>query len=180
MTQGKGFSLVELLVTISLFAVLASVASPSLQSLLQSSKATSSANQLLTHIQLARIRAVMDNATVVICPTLDGITCTASVEAWSNGWLVFKDLDYNQPPHLDADDTVITTHSNNSTDVGLHTTLSHIRFSPTGSAKNGTIVICPDGTARHARAVILSIVGRARVSSTNATGGQLSCDPALS
>lgn len=178
MTQGKGFSLIELLVTISLFAVLTSVALPSLQALFQRNKATNSANLLLTHIQLARIRAVMDNVTVVICPTVDSISCAASTDAWSKGWLVYKDLDYQQPPHVDADDILITTHNNNGSDASLHTTLSHIRFSPSGTARNGTIVICPDGAAQHARAIIISIVGRARVSTATATGGQLTCEPA--
>jgi type IV fimbrial biogenesis protein FimT len=175
MTQGRGFTLVELLVTVSIIVVLTSVAFPPFQSLLQRNKATSSANLLLSHIQLARMRAVMDGATVVVCPTTDGITCSADSEAWSHGWLTFKDLDYQQPPQPQLGDTVLSVHRNNGVEASLHTSLNHLRFSPSGNARNGTITICPDGSGRHARAVILSIVGRARVSSTDSSGQPLNC-----
>lgn len=176
MTQGRGFTLVELLVTISIVTVLASVALPSLRGLFLRNTTASSVNLLLTHIQLARIRAVTDHATVVICPSADGISCTPSSEAWSQGWLIFTDIDYQQPPQPQAGDTLLSAHRNDGVTTRLYTSLDHIRFSPSGSARNGTITVCPDKSTRYAKAIILSIVGRARVSATNASGQPLSCD----
>ena len=165
MTQGRGFSLVELIVAVVLLAILTSIAVPSFQNLLQRNRIASSANLLLTHIQLARIRAIMDAATVVICPSIDGSICAPDNEAWSQGWLVFKDLDFRQPPRLDPEDSLLLAHQNGSAWATVNTSLTHIRYSPAGdSARNGTLTLCSRSDSHYARAIIISIVGRARVS----------------
>jgi type IV fimbrial biogenesis protein FimT len=170
MTQGRGYSLVELIVSIAVLAVLASYAAPAFQNLLERNRISDGANLLLTHIQLARIRAVMDAVTVVICPSPDGTTCQPDSRGWSQGWLVFQDQDYGLPPRLDPEDTVLLVHQNVAARLAVHSSLTHIRYSPSGSASNGTLTLCGRSGSRHARAIVISIVGRARVASTSANG----------
>jgi type IV fimbrial biogenesis protein FimT len=165
MTQGRGFSLIELIVAVALLAILTSLAIPSLHRLQEHNRITSSTNLLLTHIQLARIRAIMDAATVVICPSMDGAICTPDNEAWSHGWLVFKDYDFSLPAQLDPEDTLLLAHQNGNTWAAVNTAMTHIRYSPAGdSARNGTLTLCSRSDSLYARAIIISIVGRARVS----------------
>ncbi|MGH8459519.1 MAG: GspH/FimT family pseudopilin [Nevskiales bacterium] len=175
MTQGRGFSLVELIAAVALLAILASIAVPSFQNLLQRNRIAGSANLLLTHIQLARIRAIMDAATVVICPSPDGATCVADSRGWSQGWLVFSDADYRLPPRLDPEDTLLLAHQNSSARASVNTSLTHLRYSPSGSASMGSFVLCGGGDSKTARAIIVNIAGRARISRTAANGASLSC-----
>lgn len=175
MTQGRGFSLVELIVAVALLAILASIAVPSFQNLLQRNRIASSANLLLTHIQLARIRAILDAATVVICPSLDGTVCAADNTSWSQGWLVFRDTDYQLPPRLDPGDALLLAHQNSNAGISVSTSLPHIRYSPSGFASNDTLVLCSGADPQTARAIIISITGRARISRTAADGTALSC-----
>lgn len=175
MTQDRGFSLVELIVAVALLAVLASIAIPSFQGLLQRNRVSGSANLLLTHIQLARIRAVMDGSTLVICPSADGAACAADSRGWSRGWLVFRDQDYRLPPRLDPGDSLLLSHQNAAAAPAINTTLTHIRYSPSGSTSNGSLILCSGGNAQAARAIIISITGRARVSTRAADGSALGC-----
>lgn len=178
MTQDRGFSLVELLVAVTLLAVLTGLAVPAFHDLLQRNRVTAHVNLLFTHIQLARIRAVMDAVTVVICPTQDGITCVADNTVWSQGWMVFKDRNYGHPPILDPDDQLLIVHQGDALATSVRSSLNHIRYSPSGYASNGTFTVCGPAGVRAARAIIINIVGRARVSSIAPDGSALICsDP---
>lgn len=175
MTQGRGFSLVELILSVALLAFLLGMAGPPFQAMLARNRLVTSTNQFLSHVQMARSRAIMENSTVVICPTLDSATCATGNQDWSRGWLIFKDGDYTRPPHLDPEDTLLLVHQNNNYAGFIRTSLTHIRYSPAGNASNGTIILCGDRDSRYARAIIINIVGRARVSRTDANGAALDC-----
>jgi type IV fimbrial biogenesis protein FimT len=167
-----------LIVTVALLALLSSLAIPAFQDLQDRNRITGSVNLLLSHIQLARSRAVMDGRTVVICPTVDGASCEPDSDAWSRGWMVFQDADYRLPPQLDADDTLLLVYRHEAVWAALKTSPTHIRYSPTGFASNLTLTLCGREGSRHARAVIISITGRARVAQTAADGSSLDCNRA--
>ncbi|HXG28158.1 MAG TPA: GspH/FimT family pseudopilin [Nevskiales bacterium] len=164
MTQERGFSLVESLVAVALLAVLAGLALPALQELHERNRVVASANLLLTHIQLARLRAVLDASDVVICPSADGALCAHDAKAWSQGWLVFRDQDYSQPPQFNPDsDNLLLAHRNGPGGAQVRGTPAYIRYYPSGYATNRTLTLCTTAAPQHARAIIISVVGRARV-----------------
>ncbi len=69
MTRPHGFTLVELMVTIAVLAILASIAVPGFQSIIQNNRATTMANELTTAVNLARSEAVKRGVEVSVCPT---------------------------------------------------------------------------------------------------------------
>ena len=91
MNTAHGFSLVELLVTVTLVAVLLAVGLPSYQSVTTSNRMAGEMNALMGDLQVARSEAVKQGSTVTICPTISTAApyaCSNS-GSWSGGWVIF-------------------------------------------------------------------------------------------
>lgn len=95
-TRGKGFTLVELMVTISILAILLAIGVPNLREFILKQQVSADANTLASAIRLARSEAMKRSGVVTICPSLDPAaetpTCVANnTTDWSTGWLIFVD-----------------------------------------------------------------------------------------
>jgi type IV fimbrial biogenesis protein FimT len=82
----QGFTLVELLVAMTIFAVLTAIAIPSYNSLTLSTTASQYASSMAESALLARAEAIRRNAAVTVCVSTDGATCGSG--GWEQGWLV--------------------------------------------------------------------------------------------
>jgi type IV fimbrial biogenesis protein FimT len=81
-----GFTLVELMVTIAVAAILLALAVPSFYEMSLNSKLKSAANDLAASALLARSEAIKRNATVQLCVSTNGTACTTG--SWEAGWIV--------------------------------------------------------------------------------------------
>lgn len=91
MPTQRGFTLIELMVTVSLLAILLSVAIPSFRDMLQNNRTQTIADNLMTALQYARSEAIKRGAKVEICRsanTSDATPICANSTAWGDGWLV--------------------------------------------------------------------------------------------
>ena len=84
----RGFTLIELMVTIAVAATLMAIAFPSFKSSMQSNEVSTATNELLASFALARSEAIRSNAGAGICASADGASCGAD---WNSGWLVWTD-----------------------------------------------------------------------------------------
>lgn len=92
-----GFTLLELMITLVVSAVLAAIAVPSFDSLLKSNARTASLGSINGDIRFSRSEAVAKAKTVVMCSSADGFTCSDS-EVWDTGWIIFNDVNSNGSP----------------------------------------------------------------------------------
>ncbi|MBK5969787.1 MULTISPECIES: GspH/FimT family pseudopilin [Thiorhodovibrio] len=89
----RGTTLLELLVTISIAAILMSVAVPSFQSMMRTNRIASVTNEMVRALMLARSEAVSRGLNVSLCntanPNADSPSCAGGT--WATGWIVFID-----------------------------------------------------------------------------------------
>ena len=84
-----GFSLLELLVTLGVAAIVLSVGVPGFVGVVQNNRAATQANEVVTALSLARSEAVRRSARIGVCQSADGLTCGGA--GWEDGWIVFED-----------------------------------------------------------------------------------------
>jgi type IV fimbrial biogenesis protein FimT len=94
MQHARGFTLVELMVTIGVAAILIGLAVPGFVTTIRDSQMTSASNDLLVSIQLARSEAIKRHLPVSVCrsanATDDAPSCGGG-DGWQDGWIVFAD-----------------------------------------------------------------------------------------
>ena len=85
-TVSRGFTLVELMITVAVFAIVAAIAAPAMQAMVAASRLNGATSELVTALQLAEAEAIRRNARVMVCASADGATCSGSGD-WSR-WIV--------------------------------------------------------------------------------------------
>ncbi len=175
-----GFTLIELLITISIVAILFGLAIPSFTEMRQNSIRRTALNDYWHAIFLARNEAIKRNSVVVLCKSIDGQTCQNTDEEWSAGWIVFDNLDHDEPAQRDSNEPVL--HNYNPTrGISIRSNRDNFSFRPFAQgAVNGTIVFCDSRGSSAARAIIISHTGRPRQSTVDASNHALTCPISVS
>ncbi|MDP2904117.1 MAG: GspH/FimT family pseudopilin [Methylovulum sp.] len=170
----SGFTLIELMVSISVAAVVLGIAIPNFAEIIASSRLTTSANELVAALNLARSEAVKRGVSVTV-RRVDNSSFTRKDPAadWEDGWDVFTDV--NGDGNFDAGDgdTLIRTYAGlpaNYTLRGNNNFVSFIRYDRDGiSNQPGSFAICnnSDGNnipeANTSRLIIVNFLGRVRM-----------------
>ena len=115
----SGFTILELMVTIVVAAVLLAIAVPSYTTMVKNNCLTTKANAIVTAMQLARSTAVTvrDEVSVAASCTQDGnaASCTDSNDEFGDGVLVFRDINGNGFPNTSVSEDA---NSNGTLDPG--------------------------------------------------------------
>ncbi len=89
MKRQKAFTLVELVIVISLTAILLGIGIPSFRTLIQNNRLTSHANEFVATLNLARSEAIKRGTDVQIT----AMDSSDAGDEWGKGWTVWVDLD---------------------------------------------------------------------------------------
>ncbi len=121
MRREAGFTLTELLVTMSIVVILLVIGVPSYKYVTTTNRLSAEVNGLLGDLQFARSEAVREGQQVTVCPVA-GTQCAAAGSAWGNGWVVWSDLNADgliqsgeilrQQAAFTSGDTMVTDNAN--------------------------------------------------------------------
>ena len=158
-----GFSLVEMLVTLLVVAVLLGAAVPGLFNLVEQNRLQTTATRFMNTLMSARSEALKRNQQVVICRSIDGTGC-AGTGNWEDGWMTFADLDADGSK--DAAEPIITVHERlakaDTLRVAAPALQDQIAYSADGTTSApGVFVVCNrEQDTSLAREIELSVTGR--------------------
>lgn len=173
--RSRGTTLLELMITLSVAAILLGLAVPSFGGMWLDSRRAVAVNALVRGIYLARTTAVFRNQVVSICRSSDGSTCSHQTADWQQGWLVFVNLDRDDPPIRDANEPVLAVQGGWDTGSITSNRRSYSFRPHQHRVVNGTVVFCDRRGPAHARAIIINSAGRPRIATRDSDNRPLRC-----
>jgi len=175
----QGFTLVELIITVAIAAIVLGLGVPGFQQLIRANRTVTEVNRLVTALSLARSEAVKRNATVAMCRASGSNCSPAPGDTWETGWVVFTD-NVIQNGTIDAGEQTLQVYERMPQGYTLRplgpTFKDWIAFQPTGQMLGSgpdpdatdSFRVCDDTQAAAERRLIqVNLVGRAYASPSN-------------
>jgi type IV fimbrial biogenesis protein FimT len=165
----SGFTLVELLVTLVVLALLLTLGVPAFAGLLRQWRLDAAADAFAGDMRLARSTATRVSRNVEVCVQNGSGACDTQAN-WARGWLVFIDL--NADHQLNAGETVVAQRGPQSGIASMThngAAANRLSFRANGtlnSSKGVTMSLLATGTAAEGRTVTLNAMGRSYVTKT--------------
>jgi len=168
----SGFTLIELVVTLAVAAVLALMVAPSFRGTIQNSRIVGLTNDLLSDISVARTEAIKRATNVGICMSTTGTKCDGAT--WQDGRIIFADT--NNDGAYTAGEVVIRVRERLSNNTLTSATAPNpIIFGPRGIpmtapgftdmwANPASFSLCDDRGASKGRSIGISVTGQASIS----------------
>lgn len=149
--KSSGFTIIELMIAVAIAGVMAAIAIPGFSTFIKNNCMTTTANSLVTSLQLAKSEAVKRRQTVTVAPTKSSGDADYASNEWGEGWTVADSTETIRVVELtcgvgkttvDGDDTSVIYDS-----TGFTNTTS-------------TFTICDDRTLETGREVSVNSLGR--------------------
>ncbi|HFL3433549.1 TPA: GspH/FimT family pseudopilin [Legionella pneumophila] len=157
-----GFTLVELLVTLSVFAIILTLIVPSLRTMILNNRLTSNIDSLVSSLNYARGVALDRAVNVAVCP-LGSPGSTACGANWNSGWIVVTQPAAGTP-------TLLKTHQTSVNDPVITSNVSSVVFDPHGlSTTQSNFTVCDNRGNAFARSAMVLATGFVQ---SGATPGQ--------
>lgn len=191
--KARGFTVMELLVTVAVAAILMGIAAPGFQSQIQESRQKSRLYELNGALNYARSEAIKRSSRVSVCARSTNTRCGTN---WNDGWIVYIDSGANAGV-IDAAESVLKVVSSMPTGFNITNRAivqgasdaiqrPYVRFGPRGLSNwrgSGTFTFCDDRGTSSARAMNVSMSGDVRQARADGSGvvhdtfgNAISCD----
>jgi type IV fimbrial biogenesis protein FimT len=171
----RGVTFIELITWLAITGIVVGFGAPAMRETVLNARRHTRLNDMVMSIQFARSEAIKSGQIAVICPSSDGFECQSEL-GWAVGWIVFLNLDRDEPPKVDSDEPVLFHNALVTTHGRIESNRKAYRFRPLSwRSTNGTLTFCDSRDAAAARAVIVSYSGRPRISAVRPDGRPLEC-----
>ena len=150
--RNSGFSLIELMVTIAILAVLAMVAIPEMTALLKNTKLKTAPRHLVSTLQEMKLRAVKENAITVLI-----------IDEANDEYTAF--LDNNSDKILDTNEEIIAQIDlqNDQLAIISSTSSKKLGFNGRGLLDSGACTITITNSTGRQKEVVINLMGNIRV-----------------
>lgn len=159
----QGFTLIELIVTLTIAGILVAIAAPAMRTFMLSQRLTTQANEFIADVNFARSEAIKRTGNIGVCASSSGTNCSG---AWQNGWVVFADADNSRT--WTSGDSVLRVHESIASGVAMNGSATVVVFNAAGLLDNGTgagdYTLCSSQIGQ-SRTVGIATTGRPTLSS---------------
>lgn len=177
MKRYTGFTLIELIITVAIAAIVLTIGIPSFNATIRQNRLITTTNDFAAALSLARSEAIKRGTRVTLCKSTDGTTCVTT-GGYDQGWIVFVDNlaagSGGAAGVHDNNEDIIRVYgklSGGMTLVGNTPVINYVSYTSdgvnrldTGAMQIGTITLCSNGQAN---AIKITATGRPRVDSTS-------------
>ena len=159
----RGFTIIEMMITLVVLAILISLAAPSMSNLVKDQRVKTAVGDVFAALVFARSEAIKRNVYVGVCAmTDDGWGCQNSTD-WARGWIVYLDADGNGYPGAVAD---ILKRQDALADIAISGTGGNVSYQGDGRLRATVtpfVASISGNNAITARCVRLDLAGRPNV-----------------
>lgn len=161
----KGFTLTELIVSVSVTSILAVITVPNFNEFIIKMRVDNEISQLHRMLLMTRNSAINSGHKAIICPLDNSLQCTTQ---WQNELSIF--IDVNSNSIFDTNEKIVRISEAISIDDSLvyGKGRNKITFKPTGQLSglaNGTFRYCPKSYESYSRGIVVARSGRVYQSS---------------
>lgn len=164
------------MMALTVFAVLASIALPSYNYMVNKSRQSAQLSKFESTLSFLRSESVKRGVQTSICTSNTGVACDSSLD-WNEGWIAFVDTNANGD--RDTDEEILRINpilNSNISFTGSSSVSNIIRYQSNGTTlESGTITLCDSRGADDAKAIVLNATGKPKKSETANGGGVLTC-----
>ena len=149
LTSSKGFTLVELLITLAIAAIILSMAVPSFSSIITNNRITTQTNELISSLSYARSEAVRRS---------ELISLNSGSADWHTGWTIQDNLNnvIRNHPAFDGASTL----------TGPAVPITYLATGFVAGGNEIEFTLCDDSPDSTGRSILISVTGRASVTDT--------------
>lgn len=161
----RGVTLVELIVTLAIVAIVVMAGLPMLGDFTRDSRIVSRTNDMVAVLNFARSEAVKRTEFISMCPSSDQATCTGGTD-WTVGWIVWLDETGPGDGTVDSGETIIRVGGATQA-MSISSGADSITYDSAGALTGAgvTITLRPDGCeANEQRQIDITLSGRPRAS----------------
>lgn len=183
MTRSRGFTIIELMVTLSIAALLVLIGVPAFSSFVQNNRITSTTNFVVAQLHYARAEAIRLNLPVNLART------GGTAGELADGWRIYSDAGSatGNSAYSATDGDTLLREFEGYDGANISVAVSNvgnqwIAFNPTGLLSEGgttvEIAVCDDRGLDFGRLISISTTGRTRVTSSSDADNPLTdCNP---
>jgi len=163
----RGFTILELMITLGIVAILVAVGVPGFRSVIMDNRMVSQANLLVTSVNVARSNAVKYQRNAAVCSSTNHDaavpTCSGATD-WSTGWIVWVDKDRDGA--TDANEIISVNGPLNDASTLTSTAAVGFAYDSRGFGILGgdDLMLCDDRTGETGRRIRINAAGRTNVS----------------